>query len=233
MTMRLRSHGTSRRRFSRPPASPALLIAAGVVMVVLLHPLRTDVDPTRQYISEYGNQAWSWMLSAALVLVAVGLLALASVLRTTVRARTGPRLLQVAGALLIIAAVCSTDRAGGEVETATLAGRIHGAASLAAFALLVLAMAMLSPRLEGGDRRLGRVGELGLPVALLAVTPTLVAFLVIPEAHGLRQRLFVAIVFAWLLAVAAQVRSLDPGERAGSGRAPAPSRLADWSRGQE
>lgn len=199
-----------RRLPTRSPAltpDPLLLLGAGVAVIVVLHVLRTDVHPARHYVSEYGNEAWWWMLSVALLLVAGGLVTLAATLRGAVLHRAGPRLLQLAAALLVVAAICSTDRRAGEVETATLAGQVHGLAAIGAFVVLVLAMATLSPRF-GGEGHLGRVGELALAWAAVAVTPVVIAFLVIPEAHGLRQRLFLAIVFAWLLAAAAQVRSL-------------------------
>lgn len=176
--------------------------------MLLLHVLRTDVHPARHYVSEYGNETWWWMLSVALLLIGGGVIALASALRTTVRARGGPLLLQASGVLLVVAAVFSTDRRGGEVEVATLAGQVHGLAAIGAFCGLVLAMMLLSPRMSGDERQLGRVGELAIPWAMVAVTPVVAAFLLIPEAHGLRQRLFLAIVFAWLLAAAVQVRSL-------------------------
>lgn len=195
--------------WARPAAVP--LLASGVGTIVALHALRRDVDPARHYISEYGNEAWSWMLSAALVLIAVGLMALAATLRGTRQTRTGPRLLQLSGLLLIVAAVFSTDRRGHDVEIATLAGKLHGIASLSAFALLVLAMMALSPARSGHGRWRERLrpSELALPAVLMALVPTLTVFAVAPEAHGLRQRLFLLVVFSWLLVTAVQVRAPD------------------------
>ncbi|MDP2710706.1 MAG: DUF998 domain-containing protein [Solirubrobacteraceae bacterium] len=206
--------------WARPAAAP--LLAAGVGIIIVLHALRPDVDPARHYISEYGNEAWSWMLSAALLLIAVGLLALAASLRDTRQTRPGPRLLQLSGLLLIVMAVFSTDRRGNHVEIATLAGKLHGIAALGVFALLVLAMMMLSSsssRGEGWRERL-RPSELALPAGLMALVPPLTVFAVAPEAHGLRQRVFLLVVFSWLLVTAVQVRSSDVGRAPDVARAP-------------
>jgi hypothetical protein len=190
-------------------SAAALLIGAGAVMVLLLHPLRGDVDPARHYVSEYGNEAWSWMLTVALVFTATGLLALASGLRETARTQTGSRLLEAAGLLLVIAAFVSTDRRGGEVEAATIGGLLHGWAAIGAFILLVLAMLSLSPALGDGRRRWG-LDRLGVAAGVVAAATPLVAYLLVPEAHGIRQRLFLAIVFAWLIAVALHLRAPEP-----------------------
>lgn len=190
-----------------------LLLATGVAIVVVLHGLRPDVHPALHYVSEYGNERWSWLLTGALLLIGAGLVALASSIRATVRARTGPRLMQASGLLLILAALFSTDRRGGEVEIGTLAGKLHGVTAIAAFCLLVAAMAALSPRLEGDGAQLGRVSTLALPLALTGPLVAAAAFAVMPEAHGLRQRVFLVVVFGWLLATAVQVRAARCDDR--------------------
>lgn len=173
-----------------------------------MHVLRPDVHPGRHYISEYGNDAWSWLLAVAVVLTALGVLSLASILRDAVGARTAPRLMSASAAMLAIAALFSTDRQGGEVESRTLAGQVHGVTAIGAFCLLTLAMAMLSPRLEGDRQRLGRSSTLAVPLAAAGVAVVTVAFFVVPEAHGVRQRAFLAIVFGWLVATALRIRAL-------------------------
>jgi hypothetical protein len=189
-------------------AIAAFLLVAGVGSVLALHLLRPDVDPANHYISEYGNETWGCLLSVALVLIGSGLLALGAALRATVRTRTGPRLMQASGAMLLVAAVFSTDRLDGEVEASTLAGEIHAVMAIGAFCLLVLAMATLSARVVGDGNPLGGPSALALPLALAAPAVAAAAFALVPDAHGLRQRLFLAIVFGWLLATAFQVRSL-------------------------
>lgn len=206
------------RREAYYPTAALLLLATGAGAVVLLHVLSPDVSPASHYVSEYGNRTWGWLLSVALILIAAGLVALGAVLgddfraRST-RARLTPRLLQVSGAMLVVAALFSTDRLGGEVEAATLAGTVHGVMSIGAFCLLVLAMVLLSPRLNDEDELLGRSSALALPVALAAPAIAAVVFAIMPEADGLRQRMFLAIVFGWLLATAYHVHSYRRGGR--------------------
>jgi hypothetical protein len=198
------------------PVAALLLLATGAAAVVLLHVLSPEVSPASHYVSEYGNRTWGWLLSVALILIASGLAALGAVLgddfRTlSTRARIVPRLLQVSGAMLVIAALLSTDRLGGEVEVATLAGKVHGVMAIGAFCLLVLAMVLVSPRLNDDDELLGRSSALALPVALAAPAIAAAVFAIMPDADGLRQRMFLAIVFGWLLATAFHVYSLRRG----------------------
>jgi hypothetical protein len=210
------------RETSHYAIAALVLLATGAGAVVLLHVLSPEVSPASHYVSEYGNRTWGWLLSVALVLIAGGLAALGAVLgddfraRST-RARMVPRLLQVSGAMLVVAALFSTDRLGGEVEVATLAGKVHGVMAIGAFCLLVLAMVLVSPRLNDDDELLGRSSALALPVAMAAPAIAAVVFAIRPEADGLRQRMFLAIVFGWLLATAFHVYSLR-NEAARTGR---------------
>jgi hypothetical protein len=197
--------GTARER----AFDPLLALAGAIGIVAALHLLRPDVHPARHYVSEYGNEGWSWLLIAALLLVVLGLLSLATLARDTLGARIAPRLMNASAALLVPAAVFSTDRRGGEAVTESLAGRVHGVAAIGAFCLLVLAMAALSPRFEGDAKRLGRPSTLALPLALTGVGVAMVAFVLVPEAHGLRQRAFLAIVFGWLVLTASRLRHSD------------------------
>lgn len=184
---------------------PAVLIGGGMVMIVLLHAVRPDVHPTRHYISEYGNDEWSWLLGLALVLIAIGLLALGTVLRSAMRRKLSPRLMQAAGLMLMVAAIFSTDRYGGEVEVGTTAGKLHGIMSIGAFCFLVLTMASL----RGDASQRGRALALALPLAILGTAVAAAAFVLVPEADGLRQRAFLTIVFGWLVAAALELRHLQ------------------------
>lgn len=186
---------------------PTLLIGGGIVMIIALHALRPDVHPTFHYISEYGNQSWSWLLAIALVLVAVGLLALGEVMRTATGGKLSPRLMQFAGLMLMVAAVMSTDRQGGEVEVGTIPGKVHGLMSIGAFCLLVLAMASLPRSGEAGGERRSAIGW-ALPLAVVGTAVAAAAFLIVPEADGLRQRAFLAIVFGWLIAASVELRRM-------------------------
>jgi hypothetical protein len=187
-------------------AVPFALLIAAVAIIVVLHPLRPDVSLTHHYISEYGNEAWSWLLSGALLAVALGLLALGRALREATRVRLTPQLLWASGGMLLLAAVFSTDRRGGEVEAATLAGQLHGILAIGAFCLLVLAMIALPLRSSDAVRELGRAAAWALPLAAAATTIAALAYAVAPDAGGIRQRMFLLVVFGWLIATTLQLR---------------------------
>jgi hypothetical protein len=57
-----------------------------------------------------------------------------------------------------------------------------------------------------------------LPLAVAGPVIVATAFALLPDAAGLRQRMFLAIVFGWLIATAFQVRSLRRAPRSGHRR---------------
>lgn len=186
-----------------------------VELTLALHALYPELDPARSYVSEYGNGQWGWVLTLALLLFAVGSCTLASGLRELTGLRLGPRLITLAGACMAIAAVFSTDRYGDEEIVGTLAGRLHGFASIGGFAILVIAMLVLARPLER-DGRWGQLGRVTLPLAAASVLTLALAFLTVPDAAGLRQRAFLVLVFGWLMAAGFRLRALEyqTGERA-------------------
>lgn len=197
------------RGFPRPTALAMLLCAAAIVVV--LHALRPDVNPAIDYVSQYGNDDWSWLFGAALVFCALGLFSLGSALRETEDGHGGSTLMRVAAVLLGIVGVFPSDRRG-EAASVSLTGLIHGTAAIAALFALTAAVAVISLRgpvvngVRAGSRRLrGRAMQLVLGALVLGVVSVALA----PEAQGLRQRVFLVVVFGWVLFIAHRVRSAD------------------------
>ena len=183
-----------------------------VVLTLALHGLNRELSPSHGYLSEYANGSWGWVLTLTLLLFAVGAWALAVGLRETTGQRMGPGMITAAGACMALGAFCSTDRYGDAEVVATLSGRLHGFTTIAAFALIVLAMAVLAQDL-GRDERWGRLGRVTLPLALGAVLVAGLLFLAASDVAGLRQRAFLVPVFGWLVAVSLRLRSFESLER--------------------
>jgi hypothetical protein len=203
--LRLTAVEAARRGHGRLAVACLLLTVA---LTLALHALYPELDPARSYVSEYANGQWGWVLTLALLLFAVGSYALASGLREVTGLLLGPRLITLAGACMAIAAVFSTDRYGDDEVVGTLAGRLHGFASIGGFAIVVVAMLLLARPLER-DERWGQLGRVTLPLAAASVLALVLAFVAAPDAAGLRQRAFLALVFGWLVVAGFRLRVLE------------------------
>lgn len=205
MKLRLTAVEVARRGHGRLAVACLLLTVA---LTLALHALYPELDPARSYVSEYANGQWGWVLTLALLLLAVGSYALASGLREVTGLQLGPRLITLAGACMALAAVFSTDRYGDDEVVGTLAGRLHGFASIVGFAIVVVAMLLLARPLER-DQRWGQLGRVTLPLAAASVLALVLAFVAVPDAAGLRQRAFLALVFGWLVVAGFRLRALE------------------------
>jgi hypothetical protein len=205
--VRLRQTAVESVRHGKGRLAVAFLLLT-VALTLALHALYPELDPARTYVSEYGNGQWGWVLTLALLLFALGSYALGSGLREVTGLRFGPHLITLAGACMATAAVFSTDRYGDDEVIGTLAGRLHGFASIGGFAIVVVAMLVLARPLER-DERWGQLGRVTLPLAAASVLALVLAFLAVPDAAGLRQRAFLALVFGWLVAAGFRLRALE------------------------
>ena len=106
--------------------------AVFVSLLLALHVLRPDVDPTWTVISAYGLGSKWWLMSAAFAAMAAGCAALAVQLSPDVRSRVGWigwTLLIISAGGFALAAVFPTDPISGAV-TRTLSGRLHEVGAL-------------------------------------------------------------------------------------------------------
>jgi hypothetical protein len=184
---------------ARTIALAGLLVFAGLVL--LAHPLRTDLPPTRHFVSEYAR---GWTAPLQIVAFLGWAAACAACTRLALRAAPPGRrvarglatlaLLAATGGALLLA-VFPTETVGGEIPvgvTRTPGGRLHDFGSLLVFAGLVLA-ALASVRLV--RRRGYRLTVLALGIALLLVVPVLVALEL--DAPGIGQRGFILVGLVW------------------------------------
>lgn len=202
----------------RPPPRPehratgaSLVAVVGVAVafvgVMVMHAVRSDVDPIREVMSHYANGSRGPVMSVVFYAFGAVALALAIRLRTAIDhhgVRRGfPVLLALAGVALIAAGVFEVDR---PLAPQTLQETIHSNAAVAAFVMLIVAMLLFSSACWGDDRWWSvRWLSLGLAVAaaLAAVGTQLAGG---STWSGAVQRVLAGAVLAWFLLAAVHVR---------------------------
>jgi hypothetical protein len=122
----------------RPRAVPPVALAAAgvalgasatfVVVLVGLHGLKPEIDPSWRFISEYAIGEHGWLMSAAFLALALAHAALAVALWSelrTVGGRIGLALLLVSASGLVMAGVFPTDPITTSPEAMTVRGKLH------------------------------------------------------------------------------------------------------------
>lgn len=175
---------------------------AFVALYATLHVLRPDYDPIRQHSSALVLGPYGWMMTAALVVVAAGALALAWALRhhlpRSLPSSLGIRLLEGFGVLILLSGVFPMDPPGAELS---VTGAIHAIGSMTGFALMIGAMLVLGLAFRRdlkwsthGTYSAG-LGAVGLVVfVLMVVDPPL-------PIGGLLQRVLIGILVLWFGAI--------------------------------
>ena len=108
-----------------------LSIASGVLFVLLLlslHVLEPEFDPTWRFISEYALGTFGWMMHLAFFMLATSLLSAGVALFSYVRSVVGYIGLAILGISVIgivIAAIFTTDPIATPQEAMTLSGNMH------------------------------------------------------------------------------------------------------------
>ncbi|WP_431942099.1 DUF998 domain-containing protein [Micromonospora marina] len=203
------AEGTARRIAA---AFAAVCLAAGVTAVTVAVVAGPGPGPAG-YVSEAGitDSGYAGAYRTGIFSVAASLLLLAGALPPGLRAAAG---LLGAGAVATVlsgAVTCSEGCPLPPFEAPTVADLVHGGASIAATAAVVLAMLVLliSPAAERGLRRIAAIGAaLALPVAAVVAA----ALLLVGRSTllGVSERVLLAVVAAWGLATSGYlaVRSL-------------------------
>jgi Protein of unknown function (DUF998) len=200
---------SSRRPHKPTGASLIVLICLGVCVggILVLHLVRRDLNPLHDVMSHYANGPNGPLMS--IVFYAFG----ASAIAMGVRLRSGldrrgmtrpvPWLLVLAGSSLLVAGVFEVDRPD---EPETAAEVIHSNTAVAAFVLLVGAMALFAVACHHDDRwRSMRWTSLVLAV-IAAGAAVATQFARRSGTAGGVQRLLAGAVLVWLVVVAAHVR---------------------------
>jgi hypothetical protein len=189
----------------------ALVTRTGVLtfagLVGLLHLLRRDLNPVRNFLSLYAVGRWGPLMTIALLSLGAAATALTIVLsrgdsiaaRPRPAAWLGRAALAVYAAGLVTIAIFPTD--GLDVVVATRADAIHAVAATTLFVALAVAtttFSLLWPEM----RRLGLVLS-AVAIACLLLFPAAGRL----EMNGLVQRTFTAATLIWLFVAAGRVRA--------------------------
>ena len=180
--------------------------ATFVVGVLVLHVLVHDLNPARHTISEYALGRFGWIQTMDFLAGGIGAFALALTLRRSVNdpGRIAPVLIGAWGVCAALLALFPTDVTP---EPTTTTGWAHGIIALSGFALLVAGM-FVSARKFGADPAWSALRR---PTIAWAWTASATFFLIPilgPSGQGIGQRIFVTVLFSWMLAVAYRARDL-------------------------
>ena len=181
-------------------------LATFVIGVLVLHLLKSDVNPARHTISEYVLGDFGWIQTIDFLAGGIGAFALALTLRRSVSdpGRIAPVLIGVWGVCAASLALFPTDVTP---EPTTTTGWAHGIIALTGFALLIAGMFVIARRF-GGDPAWSTLRR---PTIVWAWTASATFFLIPilgPSGQGIGQRIFVTVLFSWMLAVAYRARDL-------------------------
>jgi nitrate reductase NapE component len=194
---------------SRSTAAALAWVAAAtavfyLVVLAVLHALRTDVDPATDPVSDYAVGDYGTLEVLAMLAVGLGALALTAALHQTPRRSTvGLVLLAVFGLAKVAQAFFPID-VGGETTTS---GGLHSVLGTVAFVALPVAAVLLS-RSRG---RIEMVVAVLLTVAMLAV---LAADAV--GGYGIAQRVFLVLSSTWVLVTAFRLALGQPAPSSGT-----------------
>ena len=111
-------------------ATSAATAGAFVVILIALHAIEPEFDPSWRFISEYQLGEWGWLMSLAFVCLSASAGTLLLAVRTQVRTvggRIGLGLLALTAVAFIIAGVFRTDSSVADAPSTT--GMIHNTAA--------------------------------------------------------------------------------------------------------
>ncbi len=147
------SHSDSPLRVSLPSQSSvaAHVAAAGTLAVALLilalHLIKPELDPSWRFISEYATGDHAWIMQLTFLVWGASCLALAMSLKDEVRSglgSVGVVALFIAGSALVLAGVFSQDPVTSRPDQLTMSGSIHTIASIVGVPGLPLAAVLIS-----------------------------------------------------------------------------------------
>ena len=184
-----------------------VLVAICFAAMVLLHVVRTDLDPVRQVMSEYANGRFGYLMTAAFY--AIGLSSVVLALRLgravvhrplTVVVRV---LLALGGVGLVLAGIFEVER---PAVPDTIEEVIHSDATLTAFSLIIAAMLAFAAVCRRDPRWVDFRGiALGLAV-VAAMAGAFSPFAGQTPVNGIAQRLLGLAVVLWLVLTALHMR---------------------------
>jgi hypothetical protein len=186
----------------------AILLVLGCFgAMVLLHLVRTDLDPVRQVMSEYANGRFGWFMTAAFYAMGLACVALAVRLGRAIalgRLSVAVRVLLGLGGLgLILAGVFEVER---PAVPDTIEEVIHSDATLTAFTLIITAMLLFAVICRSNPEWTDFRRSAAVLAIVAAVAGAFSPFAGQTTWSGLAQRVLGLAVVAWLLLCALHIR---------------------------
>jgi hypothetical protein len=197
------------RRERATGASLAAIVLVTVCFgaMVLLHAVRTDLDPVRQVMSEYANGRFGYLMTAAFYAIGLGSIVLAIRLGRAMERRPLAVIVRVLLALggvgLVLAGVFEVERPG---IPDTIEEVIHSDATLTGFTLIITAMLLFAVTCRRDPSwRDFRGIALGLAV-VAALGGAFSPFAGQTPVNGIAQRVLGLAVVSWLTLTALHIR---------------------------
>lgn len=119
------------------------------VLLLMLHVMRPDLDPTWRFISEYGRGDMGWIMPVAFIGLAVTCFSSIPLFWKQLKGwigRIGLVLLGISGVGMVLAALFVTDPINTPMDQLSMAGTLHsigGQLNLTSFAMLFLTIALV------------------------------------------------------------------------------------------
>ena len=189
-------------------------VAYFVVIIVVLHFLRPDLNPIRRPTSEYAVGSYGFLMTSAFFSMSLASFALVIGLYQGIsqraRSQVGLGLLGIWGVGVLIAMTFPIDVEGAPQ---TISGTIHGINGRLAFLSLTAGAIMVSRRFKQDERwrPFHRTAVLLSLVMLAAFIATFVNLATGAWFAGLGQRIFLAAFATWFFLTATRLRSIATG----------------------
>jgi len=186
---------------TRRPDPRALRVAAFgalalLAVVVLMHVLKPEMEPTWRFVSEYAIGRLGWLMTLGFMAWAASAIALSIAVRpvmTNAKGRAGASLLTIVGVALVVAGIFRQDPVTSTPEQATTEGMMHALASMVGIPGIPIAALLISSGLPA-ERKTGAVRlaahatwiSLSLMIAYLAYA--------VPRAGGFNASVYAGVM---------------------------------------
>jgi Protein of unknown function (DUF998) len=181
------------------------------IALLLMHVLRPDYTLVDHMISDYAVGRYGWVMTSSFLSMSCGILMLLAGLArcgsASIAGRVGTFLLGFPCIGLVVTAIFPTDLE--EATTVTRSGNIHNISFLVNVVGILFAVVLLSVSF-GSHPRWQSYRRTSFVLASLIVIAFVAQFLTMRRGapYGVVNRVFVAVLLAWLLATAIRMRTV-------------------------
>lgn len=182
-------------------------VGAFAMALIALHILDSDLNIAEEYLSVYALGDYGWLSRTANVAMGLGVVAVALELRATItegkRVAASWILIMSAGVGFVISGMFDTDPTN--TAESTIGGALHDLGGYISMLSLMIATWLL----RGVFKRDVTYSDMYRTQTWFALLMTigLIGLMAFESIPGLTQRVFVAVVVAWLITLASNVRS--------------------------